>query len=53
MKEQSITAVKEIFNGKFGEANEILIEEFLNGEEMSFFIISDGKTLKPLEPHKS
>ena len=45
-KEQSITAVKEIFNGKFGEANEILIEEFLNGEEMSFFIISDGKTFK-------
>ena len=51
-KEQSITAVKEIFNGKFGEANEILIEEFLNGEEMSFFIISDGKTFKTLEPLK-
>jgi phosphoribosylamine---glycine ligase len=40
---QSTEAVKEIFNGKFGKANEILIEEFLNGEEMSFFIISDGK----------
>ena len=24
----------------------ILIEEFLRGEEMSFFIISDGKTYK-------
>ena len=44
--EQSINAVKEIFNGKFGEAKEILIEEFLKGEEMSFFIISDGKTFK-------
>ncbi len=44
--EQSISAVKEIFDGKFGEAKEILIEEFLRGEEMSFFIISDGKTFK-------
>ena len=44
--EQATSAVKEIFNGKFGEANEILIEEFLKGEEMSFFIISDGKTFK-------
>ncbi len=43
---QSISAVEEIFNGKFGEAKEILIEEFLNGEEMSFFIISDGKNFK-------
>ena len=44
--EQSRIAVDEIFNGKFGEAKEILIEEFLKGEEMSFFIISDGKTYK-------
>ena len=43
---QSTVAVKEIFNGKFGEAKEILIEEFLKGEEMSFFVISDGKTFK-------
>ncbi len=43
---QSILAVKEIFDGKFGEASKILIEEFLNGEEMSFFIISDGKNFK-------
>ena len=45
-KEQSIIAVNEIFNGKFGETNKVLIEEFLKGEEMSFFIISDGKTFK-------
>ena len=44
--EQSTNAVKEIFNGKFGKAKEVLIEEFLEGEEMSFFIISDGKTFK-------
>ena len=45
-KEQSKTAINEIFNGKFGKTNQVLIEEFLKGEEMSFFIISDGKTFK-------
>ena len=44
--EQSKNAVEEIFNGKFGNAKEILIEEFLQGEEMSFFIISDGESYK-------
>ena len=44
--EHSINAVNEIFNGKFGEAKNILIEEFLKGEEMSFFIISDGENYK-------
>ena len=39
-------AIKEIFAGKFGEAKNLLIEEFLDGEEMSYFIISDGKTIK-------
>ena len=39
-------AINEIFNGKFGKADNLLIEEFLNGEEMSFFIISDGKSYK-------
>ena len=41
-KDQSNQAVKEIFDGKFGKAKNVLIEEFLKGEEMSFFIISDG-----------
>ena len=39
-------AVKEIFNGRFGKAYCVLIEEFLNGEEMSYFVISDGATHK-------
>ena len=43
---ESKQAVKEIFDGKFGLAKKILIEEFLTGEEMSFFIISDGKSFK-------
>ncbi len=45
-KDQSVTAVEEIFNGKFGNATNVLIEEFLKGEEMSFFIISDGVSYK-------
>ena len=39
-------AIDEIFKGKFGLAKKVLVEEYLNGEEMSFFIISDGKTFK-------
>jgi phosphoribosylamine--glycine ligase len=45
-KTQSSEAVNEIFNGKFGSTKEVLVEEFLKGEEMSFFIISDGKIFK-------
>ena len=39
-------AIKEVFEGKFGKAENLLIEEFLKGEEMSYFIITDGKTIK-------
>tara|TARA_B100000900_G_C20574656_1_gene714831 strand:+ start:461 stop:1726 length:1266 start_codon:yes stop_codon:yes gene_type:complete len=39
-------AVKEIFDGKFGLSYQVLIEEFLKGEEMSFFVISDGVNIK-------
>ena len=44
--EESSKAVKEIFEGKFGKTNKVLIEEFLKGEEMSFFIISDGISIQ-------
>ena len=44
--ESAKKAVDEIFNGKFGKANQVLVEEFLQGEEMSYFVISDGKTFK-------
>ncbi len=46
---ESNVAIDEIFNGKFGVAKNILIEEFLEGEEMSYFIVSDGKTIKNFE----
>ena len=42
-------AINEIFEGKFGDAKNLLIEEFLKGEEMSYFIISDGKTIKKFD----
>ena len=48
-KQESVLAVEEIFDGKFGEAKNVLIEEFLEGEEMSYFIISDGPTIKSFE----
>jgi len=48
-------ATKEVFDGKFGLAKEILVEEFLDGEEMSYFIISDGlnyKSFNTAQDHK-
>ena len=48
-KNSANNAIKEIFNGKFGVAKNVLIEEFLVGEEMSYFIISDGNEIKSFE----
>lgn len=41
-------ALREIFSGRFGEAGaEAVIEAFLEGEEASFFAITDGHTVVP------
>lgn len=41
--------VEEIFLGKFGEAGrQIIIEEFLDGFEASYFVLCDGKNFLPL-----
>ena len=40
-------ALQDIFSGRFGEA-ECVIEEFLEGEEASFFVLSDGVHTLPL-----
>jgi len=48
-KNSANVAIKEIFNGRFGVAKNVLIEEFLVGEEMSYFIITDGKEIKSFE----
>jgi len=47
--EECEVALDEIFGGKFGEAgNKIIIEEFLDGFEASYFVICDGKNFIPL-----
>ena len=46
---EAMLAVEEIFNGKFGPTKNLLIEEFLDGEEMSFFVICDGKSFKTFD----
>ena len=41
-------ALADMFGGRFGEAGaEVVIEEFLDGEEASFFAITDGKSVLP------
>ena len=41
-------AVAMMFDGEFGDAGaEVVIEEFLTGEEASFFAITDGETVMP------
>ena len=49
-KSQAIDAINDmLINNKFGSAgSSIVIEEFLEGRETSFFIISDGNTVLPL-----
>ena len=41
-------AIEHMFGGGFGDAGaEVVIEEFMTGEEVSFFAISDGQTVVP------
>ncbi len=45
---EALAAVADCLGGRFGQAGaEVVIEEFLEGEESSFFVISDGKTVAP------
>lgn len=47
--EEAFAAIDDCFEGAFGEAGaEVVIEEFLTGEEASFFCLCDGKTALPL-----
>ncbi|KPA21362.1 Phosphoribosylamine--glycine ligase [Shimia sp. SK013] len=50
MDEQTaLDAVDDMFGGAFGGAGaEVVIEEFMEGEEASFFILCDGKTALPI-----
>ncbi|HEX9711391.1 MAG TPA: phosphoribosylamine--glycine ligase [Actinomycetota bacterium] len=49
-KAGAVAAIRDSLVGRrFGESGEtVLIEEFLHGEELSIFVLSDGKTALPL-----
>lgn len=47
--EQAEQALQDCFDGVFGEAGaSVVIEEFLQGEEASFFALCDGQTVVPM-----
>ena len=46
---EALDAVDDMFGGEFGAAGaEVVIEEFMEGEEASFFILTDGVTTLPI-----
>jgi phosphoribosylamine--glycine ligase len=46
---EAIAAARAMFAGQFGAAgHEVLIEEFLTGEEASFIVMADGRHVLPL-----
>jgi phosphoribosylamine--glycine ligase len=49
-KAAAIKATEEMLSGEaFGQAGaEVVIEEFMDGEELSYFALADGKTILPL-----
>ena len=47
--EEALAALDDMFGGAFGDAGaEVVIEEFMTGEEASYFILVDGETVLPI-----
>ena len=47
--QEAIAAAQAMFAGQFGEAgHEVVVEEFLQGEELSFIVMADGQHVLPL-----
>ena len=47
--DQALAAIDDMFGGDFGSAGaEVVIEEFMEGEEASFFVLCDGETALPV-----
>ena len=44
--EEAIANTKEILAGKFKSSNSVILEEFLEGEELSYFVIVDENSYK-------
>ncbi|MCZ0813360.1 MAG: phosphoribosylamine--glycine ligase [Pseudomonadota bacterium] len=48
-EDQALAAIDDMFAGEFGAAGaEVVIEEFMRGEEASFFVLCDGETALPI-----
>jgi phosphoribosylamine--glycine ligase len=48
-RDEAEAAIDACFSGQFGDAGaEVVVEEFLDGEEASFFALSDGRHVLPL-----
>jgi phosphoribosylamine--glycine ligase len=47
--DEALAATRAMFGGEFGDAGEeVVIEEFLAGEEVSFIVMADGEHVLPL-----
>ena len=47
-KKEAINDIKSILNGKFKTSKNVIVEEFLDGEEVSYFVITDGENYIPI-----
>lgn len=48
---EACTALEEILGGQFGAAGQqVVVEEYLDGEEASVLAVTDGRTIRPLLP---
>jgi phosphoribosylamine---glycine ligase len=48
-EDEALAAIDDMFGGAFGGAGaEVVIEEFMTGEEASFFVLCDGESVMPL-----
>ena len=45
-RKKAIDVSNEIINGKFKSSNKLILEEFLDGEEASYFLVVDDKNFK-------
>ena len=46
LKNQVINLSNEIFKGKFKSSKKLILEEFLHGDEISYFLVVDNNTFK-------
>ncbi|GLV23818.1 phosphoribosylamine--glycine ligase [Sphingobium sp. TomTYG45] len=47
-RNQAVEAIEDMFSGAFGAAGaEVVLEEFMTGEEASFFALTDGSAILP------